>query len=61
MARQSFMDLLTGIVVGAVNRLQFNEWQPKLFCGRLLWQLIAIFDKEKINDKLITIWNNWQP
>jgi hypothetical protein len=42
---QTSMYLLPGIVVGTVNRLQFNEWQTKRFCGRRLWQLIAIFDK----------------
>ena len=42
---QTCMNLAAGIVVGTVNRLQFNEWQTKGFCGRRLWQLIAIFDK----------------
>ena len=41
----SRMNQLPGIVVGTVNRLQFNEWRTNgLYVGRL-WQLIAIFDK----------------
>jgi len=42
----------SGIVVGTVNRLQLNKWRAywlgggfEGFAGRLLWQLIAIFDK----------------
>jgi hypothetical protein len=39
------MNLLPGIVVGTVNRLQFNEWRTNGMYGGRLWQLIAIFDK----------------
>lgn len=48
---QSIMYLLTGIVVGAVNGLQFNEWEANGAIDRGLWQLIAIFDK--INQFLV--------
>ena len=39
------MNLLPGIVVGTVNRLQFNEWRTNGLYVERLWQLIAIFDK----------------
>jgi hypothetical protein len=40
------MDLLPGIVVGTINRLQLNEGAAGDFYGKGLWQLIAIFGKE---------------
>jgi hypothetical protein len=54
--------LLPGIVIGAINRLQFNEWRPYGIWGKCLWQLIAIFDEVNIKQKqnTLNIWNNWQ-
>jgi hypothetical protein len=46
---QTSMNLSPGIVVGTVNRLQFNEWQTDRSCGEGLWQLIAIFDEVNLN------------
>jgi hypothetical protein len=42
---QTRMNLLAGIVVGTVNRLQLNERDTDGLYGKRLWQLIATFDK----------------
>ena len=51
--RQVFiMNQAKGIIVGTINRLQFNEWYSDALERRMLWQLIAIFGK--VNWFLVT-------
>jgi hypothetical protein len=55
---QTLLYLQAGIVVGTVNRLQFNEAVVIVFCIGKVWQLIAIFDKEtKIRQESFSLSN----
>jgi hypothetical protein len=45
MFRQTGMYPGKGIIIGTVNRLQFNKWQTNCPIGKWVWQLIAIFGK----------------
>src|SRR6185503_9228644 len=47
MLRQTCMNLLKGIIIGAINCLQFNKWHTDGLMKRGVWQLIAIFGKVK--------------
>jgi hypothetical protein len=47
MLRQTCMNLAKGIIIGAVNRLQFDKWRTNGLVKRGVWQLIAIFGKVK--------------
>jgi hypothetical protein len=45
MLRQTRMNLLKGIIIGTVNRLQLNKWRADGWVKGGFWQLIAIFGK----------------